>query len=428
MPVTIAETNPIRTGWRVTLAGTGINLGLGILYTWSVISGSIPASWHWSDADKALPYSIACLVFSLSMIPAGRLQDKIGPRTIATIGGILIGLGCIVASMAGSSLTGFVIGFGVLGGIGIGFGYASATPPAVKWFPPAKTGMIAGIVVAGFGLASVYAAPLATALLNSFSLEVNGVIEKGISSTMMVFGIVFLISVVILSQFLKNPPLGFKPVASFSSKTQKPVGASYDICWRDMIRAPLFWSLWVMYFCGAGVGLMIISTAKSLGAKALGEFAFWAVVVLAVGNAGGRILAGVLSDKIGRRPTLMGVYLLQALLIILLIFIKSNPFLLLPIIMLTGANYGANLSLYPAASKHCFGLKNFGMNYGILFTAWGFGGLIFSYANGKIQDAAKLAGGGINPSIANLSYYLAAGMLVFAAFLAFGSSRFEVRG
>lgn len=131
-------------GWIVTFAGTGINLALGVLYTWSVISKGVPAAWNWSETDKSLPYAIACLVFCLVMIPAGRMQDKIGPRIVATIGGVLVGAGLILASRTTSPL-GYILGFGVLAGAGIGFGYASATPPAVKWFPAAKTGLIAGL-------------------------------------------------------------------------------------------------------------------------------------------------------------------------------------------------------------------------------------------------------------------------------------------
>jgi nitrate/nitrite transporter NarK len=100
------------------------------------------------------------MTFALMMVPAGRLQDKVGPRWVATAGGILTGLGCILASYATSVLW-YVIGFGLLAGAGIGLGYASATPPAVKWFSARKTGLIAGLVVAGFGLASVYISPLA---------------------------------------------------------------------------------------------------------------------------------------------------------------------------------------------------------------------------------------------------------------------------
>ncbi len=118
-------------GWHVTFVGMGINPALGILYTWSVISKRIPDDWGWNEDDKSLPYMIACLIFSLIMVPAGRMQDKISPRLVATTGGILVGLGFIIASMT-TSLMVFVIGFGVLVGAGLGFGYASATPPAVK--------------------------------------------------------------------------------------------------------------------------------------------------------------------------------------------------------------------------------------------------------------------------------------------------------
>src|SRR5574340_54107 len=119
-------------GWTVTFAAMGINLALAVLYAWSVIKKAIPLEWGWSDADKALPYSIACIVFALVMVPAGRLQDRIGPRWVATAGGILTGIGCIIASYATTVLW-YVIGFGLLAGAGIGLGYAAATPPAVKW-------------------------------------------------------------------------------------------------------------------------------------------------------------------------------------------------------------------------------------------------------------------------------------------------------
>ncbi|MGZ5538607.1 MAG: MFS transporter, partial [Chthoniobacterales bacterium] len=165
-------------GWSVVLAGLGINLALGVLYSWSVISKKIPAAWDWSEADRSLPYSVACLVFSLVMVPAGRIQDRIGPRFVATAGGVLVGLGLIISSLTTAPI-GFVIGFGVLAGIGFGCGYASTTPPAVKWFPAARTGAIAGLVVSGFGLASVYTAPLSAWLIDN----------NGISKAMLWLGI-----------------------------------------------------------------------------------------------------------------------------------------------------------------------------------------------------------------------------------------------
>ena len=191
-------------GWTVTFAAIGINLALGILYSWSVISKAIPKEWNWSETDKSWPYAVACLMFSLMMVPAGRLQDKIGPRVVASIGGVLVGIGMILASTSTGLLI-FILGFGVLAGTGIGFGYASATPPAVKWFPKEKVGLIAGLVVSGFGLASVYIAPLTQHLTKPEVL--------GVSKTMMVLGIAFLIVVTLLSQLLKAPPLGYNPNA-----------------------------------------------------------------------------------------------------------------------------------------------------------------------------------------------------------------------
>jgi MFS family permease len=407
--VTVAS----RRGLVVAAAGVGINLALGILYAWSVLKGGIPPSWHWSDADKALPYSVACMVFAMAMIPAGALQDRIGPRWVATFGGVLTGLGCIVASLSGSSLAGFVLGFGVLVGVGMGFGYAAATPPAVKWFPPQKTGMVAGAVVAGFGLASVYIAPLATKLLDVFARPgAQGVLEKGISTTMLVFGVGFLVMVTALAQLLANPPAGFVPAAPVTGKPAAAVAP--DVTWRQMLRTPQFYVLWVMYFAGSAAGLTYISVAQGLGKKSLGEWAFLAVVVLAVGNAGGRILAGVISDRIGRPWTLFGAFVVQASALLGLYLAKGGaawPQLMI-ILLLIGGNYGANLALFPAFTKESFGLKNFGMNYGVLFSAWGAAGLVMPWLNGKISDRT---GSG------DLTFFIILGLLALGAMLTFVS-------
>ncbi len=390
-------------GWRVTFAGVGVNLALGVLYTWSVIAHGIPEEWGWSAADKALPYSVACFVFALAMIPAGRIQDRFGPRWVVTVGGVLMGGGLIFSSMVGSWLWGFVIGFGVITGMGIGFGYASATPPAVKWFPPAKTGMIAGLVVAGFGLASVYIAPLATSLLRNV----------GLADTLFYLGIGFMVVVVVLAQFIKNPPPGYVPEGVKPAKTGSPASkGSVDKNWKEMIKTSQFWLLWTMYAFGSATGLMLIGIATPLGKASLGEAAFWAVVLLSVGNAGGRILAGTLSDKLGRQWTMFGAYVLQAFMIITLIFVQNSAIMLLLIIMIAGANYGANLALFPSATKDYFGLKNFGLNYGVMFTAWGVGGLILPRINGMIIDATGNS---------RITFVVAAILMVLAALLTFVS-------
>ncbi|MDW8001540.1 MAG: OFA family MFS transporter [Deltaproteobacteria bacterium] len=382
-------------GWIVTLSGTVINLALGVLYSWSVFKGAIPESWGWTNAEKALPYAVACFVFSLSMIPAGRLQDRIGPRWVATMGGILIGLGFVVASLSGSSSTGFILGFGILGGMGIGFGYASATPAAVKWFPPEKTGLITGIVVSGFGLASVYIAPLASWLLQLYTLP----------QAMMIFGIAFFIVVLGVSQLLSDPPeRSSPPRVTYAGVHQN------ESSWREMLSTREFYVLWITYFIGAGTGLTFISFAQDLGKKSLGELAFLAVAVLAFGNAAGRIMAGFISDKMGRERTIFYFLLAQALTVFLLYLVKegTNWILLLLITLFLGANYGSNLSLFPSATKDYFGIRNFGMNYGILFTSWGFAGLILPWVGGKIKDVTGET---------DLTFFILIALLLFGASL-----------
>lgn len=402
-----------RQGWTVVLAATGINLALGILYAWSVLKGGIPDSWGWTNAQKALPYSVACMAFALAMIPAGRLQDRIGPRWVATLGGLFTGAGCILAGLGGSSLTSFVVGFGVLAGIGIGFGYASATPPAVKWFPPRKTGLIAGIVVAGFGLASVYIAPLATKLLGAFAtVAPGGVVEKGVSQTMLVFGAGFLVVVCLLAQFLRDPPP--RPAGPAGGAPGSKAALPPDVPWHRMLATGQFYVLWIMFFAGAAAGLTFISVAQQLGKSALGDLAFLAVVVLAVGNAGGRIFAGFISDRIGRQWTLFGAFLFQACVVMALLGAKTGAGwpVILALVFLVGGLYGANLSLFPSAAKDFFGLKGFGLNYGLLFSAWGVAGLIMPWVNGRITD---LTGSG------DLSHYIIGGMLALGAALTFVS-------
>ena len=388
-------------GWVVTLAALGINLALGILYTWSVISKAIPEAWNWSEAQKSWPYAIACLMFSIMMVPAGRLQDKISPRWVATIGGILVGLGMVLASL-GTSYEIYVLGFGVLAGAGIGFGYASATPPAVKWFPAAKTGMIAGIVVSGFGLASVYAAPLTNWLVRQ---------EGGVPGTMFILGIAFLIVVVLLAQLLRTPPRGYVPPGTVPA-TPGAAAKKEDFTPSEMLKTSQFYLLWFVYACGAGAGLMIIAKLAVIADTQAGvALGFVLVASLAVGNGAGRIIAGMLSDRLGRKPTLVGCLLFQAgLMIVLTLATTGSPLAAVPVMAvlsaLIGANYGANLALFPSVTKDFYGLKNFGVNYGLVFTSWGLGGFALSLVAGRLYDA-----------YGNFTYacYLAAVLLAAAA-------------
>ncbi len=366
-------------GWSVMMAGLGINLALGILYTWSVFKGAIAESittggeggFAWDMAKLNDPYAVACLVFAFSMILAGKCQDKLGPRLTAMAGGVLVGLGFIWISQT-TSYAAWVLGFGVLAGAGIGFGYSSATPPALKWFPAAKTGLIAGLVVSGFGLASVYIAPLAQYL-------VRGV---GLQQSMMIFGVSFLVVVSLLSLFLHNPPQGYVPAGAPGATANKAPVADKNVLPMQMLRSGSFWKLWVIYFIGAGAGLMVIGNVAEMAKTSMGEAAFAAVAIMAIGNAAGRVVAGIMSDKIGRSNTLLIMLVLQALLMAACIPVVGSQHSSAPLLVLLatfiGFNYGTNLSLFPSFSKDLWGLKNFGINYGLLFTSWGAGGFVMS--------------------------------------------------
>jgi len=361
-------------GWLVTFAGTGINLALGVLYAWSVVRAAIEVqvakgNWDWAETALNDPYAVAVLVFAFVMVPAGRMVDRFGPRWTSTLGGILVGVGFLVASMS-TELWVWILGFGVLAGAGIGMSYAAATPAAVKWFPARRTGLIAGLVVAGFGLASAYIAPLANFLQNTV----------GISQTMLYLGIAFLVLVVFLSQLLVIPPAGWTPPDAAAAAGAKAAAAEQqDYSWREMMGTGTFWLLWLVYAIGAGAGLMVISFAAGMAKTSLGELAWLAVTVLAVGNATGRVFAGILSDKIGRQASLMIFLLFQAALIFGLMFVSQESAAAVVLIAtFIGFNYGTNLTLFPSATKDFFGLKSFGLNYGIVFTAWGVGGGVLS--------------------------------------------------
>ncbi|HDI58973.1 MAG TPA: MFS transporter [Desulfobacteraceae bacterium] len=401
---------PIKNrGWQVTMAGLGINLALGILYTWSIFRLAIKeaidsgtGAFNWDVAALNDPYAVCCLMFAFTMILAGRIQDRLSPRLTAIIGGILTGAGLMLVS-ASSSLVIWILGFGVLTGAGLGFGYASATPPAIKWFPAARTGMIAGIVVAGFGLASVYIAPLANFLIGRF----------GIHQAMMIFGLAFLVVVCGLAMMLVNPPKGYVPQAKPVTAKRPAAKPVEDFSPPEMMRTGAFYKLWFMFFAGSGAGLIIIGSVAGMARQSMGELAWVVVALMAIGNASGRVAAGVLSDRIGRTQTLLLTMIFQACIILSLLFISGTQGLLIvAAATLIGFNYGTNLSLFPSATKDYYGLKNFGVNYGLVFSAWGAAGFILPRV---AQMIVAYTGS------SHAAYIMAASLLIVSAVMAVGT-------
>ncbi|HEY5512451.1 MAG TPA: OFA family MFS transporter [Geomonas sp.] len=397
-------------GWQVVIAGTGINLALGVLYAWSIFKGAIKASiekggpdaFNWSLSSINDPYALCCLCFAFSMIIAGKCQDKIGPARTALIGGILVGCGFTMMSFS-NSYAAWVVGFGVLAGSGFGFGYSAATPPALKWFSSKKTGLIAGIVVAGFGLAPVYIAPLASYLIGVF----------GIQKSMLILAGGFAVVVCGLSFFLVNPPKGFVPAEPAEKDDGDKAVAKksvYDANVGEMLRSPKFYMLWTTFFIGSGAGLMVIGSVAGLAKHSMGSMAFVAVAIMAVGNASGRVVAGVLSDKIGRRATLTIMLSFQAILMFAAIPVvgSGSAVLLVLLASFIGFNYGSNLTLFPSFAKDYWGFKNYGLNYGVLFSAWGVGGFVM----GRVSEMMNAQPGGLNKSFILAGTCLASGVIL----------------
>lgn len=367
----------LNKGWQVAFAGMGINLALGILYSWSIIAQFLREMMGWTATGSQLPYMVACGIFAVLMVPGGRLQDKLGPRLVLTASAIFAGLGLIGSSFF-LNVSGLIVFFGILFGAAIGLGYSSTTPPAVKWFGPQKRGLVTGLVVSGFGLASVYAAPLTRSLL----------LSVGISTTFLILGIVFLIVILLLAQLISNPPENYvpeeRPLHLPQKREQERIQEEFE--WYEMLKRPQFYLIWLMFCFGSLAGLMIIGQLSSIALEqaniALG---FVLVAVLAVFNAGGRILGGIMYDKIGQTSTLFIIFSLQAINFLCFGMYRSLILLLIGTIV-TGLCYGACLSVFPAMTASLFGVKNLGVNYGLVFVAWGVGGVFGGLIGGLVRD------------------------------------------
>ncbi len=351
---------------KILIAGFSINLCLGILYAWSVFNKSLVTLHGWNAADASQPYAVATITFSIALLVAGILQDRMGPRNILILGTSLTGLGMIASSFASTPMQ-LSITFGVIAGAGIGFGYACLAPAAMKWFHSSKKGLVNGLIAAGFGLAAVYLAPLTSALINHY----------GIDSSFLILGIGVLVISVPLAATITNPPEGYVPEApakvADKVATAKP---AVDINWKTMLKTPQFYSLWIMYAFASATGLMIIANITTIAAKQANiAEAVYLASLLAIFNSGGRIGAGLLSDKIGGIRTLLLAFALQG---INMVFFASytNEMMLIVGTAAAAIGYGTLLAVFPSLTAEFYGLKNYGTNYGVLYTAWGIGGAI----------------------------------------------------
>ncbi|EAS64223.1 OFA family MFS transporter [Photobacterium angustum] len=350
---------------QILIAGFCINLCIGILFTWSVFKKALVVDLGWTNSEASLPYTVAIITFSITLLLAGILQDKFGPKRVLIAGTICSGLG-LIASGYITNPTQLIFTFGILAGGGIGFGYACLSPAAMKWFHPSKRGLVNGLIAAGFGLAGVYLAPLITSLIGSY----------GISNSFIILGIALLCIATPLAFTITNPPSHYVPIASSKQTDKKVAVPQKEMCWTAMLKTTQFYSIWVMYLCASSTGLMIIGNITSIASAQAGMTdAAHLVVILALFNTSGRVFAGMLCDKIGGLKTLSLSFMLSIANMMLFPHYTSHIGLIIGMAT-AGLCYGTLPAVFPSLTAGFYGLKNYGTNYGVVYTAWGVSGFI----------------------------------------------------
>jgi len=386
--------------WLVVVGALVIQVSLGAVYIWSVFQTPLKALFpNWTEAQVTLPAQVVLAAFALAVIFGGRIQDKLGPRIVATAGGLILGAGLILARFtdsfpAGTALIWLIMTFSVLGGIGIGAGYVCPIATCVKWFPD-KRGLITGLAVAGFGAGAFFFAPLAKGLITGGKYQILGASlfglpKLGVFNTFMALGIIFLVAIVLGAQMLRNPPAGYKPAGWNPPQPAAGLAPKVDFTPGEMLKTGRFWLLWITYFAGCTAGLQVIMKASpvwqsfAIGPMVppisaadfgrIGAAGAMAVSILAIFNSLGRIMWGKISDNMGRKATLVVMFLLCGATMLLLNLLRGYPLYLVGICVV-GLCFGGFLALYPAVTADFYGTKHYGVNYGWMFSAYGAGGI-----------------------------------------------------
>ncbi len=391
--------------WWVVVGALIIQISLGAVYIWSVFQTPLLEEFpSWTETQVTLPAQIVLAAFAVAVIFGGRIQDKLGPRLVATGGGLILGAGLILARFAGefeptTALIWLILTYAVMGGIGIGAAYVCPIATCVKWFPD-KRGLVTGLAVAGFGAGAFFFAPLAQSLVcddpyQLFNLSLFYMPNVGVFNTFFILGIIFLICVTGGAQLLRNPPEGYSPEGWIPPQTGTQAETNQaDYTPTEMLKTPAFWLLWLTYFAGCAAGLQVImkispiwqsfmletmsSPVSADAFHSISAAGAVAISVLAIFNSAGRIFWGKISDSLDRRTTLAIMFVLCGVAMLALDWMRAYP-LYLTAISIVGLCFGGYLALYPAVTADFFGTKNIGANYGWMFTAYGVGGLVGPY-------------------------------------------------
>ncbi len=389
--------------WLVVVGGILIQLCLGAIYAWSAFTKKLTTEpFNFTKTQTQEIFSVGLLTFAIVMaLVAGKWQKRVGPRKVALVGGLVLGLGYILAGFVGSSFWGILAGIGLLGGAGIGLAYVCPIAALAKWFPD-KKGLIMGLAVAGFGFGALIWVKLTQGFkfgeydLTPGWLGLYGM-GWGVDKVFILYGVLFAVAVSLGSVVLINPPQGWLPKGWIPPTSGKGSEGSRDVTPRHMAKTPQFWVLFGNFTFGAGAGLMIIGIIAQFGTEALGKVGVGleqAIVITgtamglfyALLNGLGRIIWGAASDHLGRRNSIVIMNLIQGLMMIAFYFMGGKEWGLYIGAAVIGFNFGGNFALFPAATADLFGDKNVGENYPWVFMAYGLGGVLGPILGGIMGD------------------------------------------
>jgi OFA family oxalate/formate antiporter-like MFS transporter len=360
--------------WGIAAAGFLMQMALGAVYAWSVFRTPLSKQFHWSISDVTLTFTICIFTLGVSAFFGGLWLNKSGPRVVALTGGFLYGLGVFLASFSTDKLWWLYLSYGLIGGIGLGFGYIVPVAVLVKWFPD-RRGLITGIAVGGFGAGALVTAPLATQLIQSV----------GVLKTFAYLGIAYLLVTMATGYFMQVPPAGWLPAGWTPSSKQSKQRATQDYTLAGALGTWQWWALWALLFLNVSAGISLISQESPIFqevAKVSAIVAASMVGIVSIGNAVGRIFWAWISDAITRRWTFTVMFLVQVGLFWALPSLSSAA-ILTAVSFLILMCYGGGFGTMPAFAADYFGSKNVGPIYGLMLTAWGcasaFGPLLMAH-------------------------------------------------
>lgn len=356
--------------WKIPFAGFLLALMGGISYAWGVFVVPMMDRFNWTKAQATLPFTLFMIVFSLVMVPGGKLQDTFGPKKVSAAGAILFLIAYSLASLIGyfQNVWWLVFSYSFLGGIACGLTYACVAPPARKWFPD-KPGTAVSLSVMGFGLAALVFAPLKA----SYLIPVLGIEKTFIFIAILTFAVCLF-----SASLLKNPPDGWKPLGWEPENASKTIKIRQESTPEKLFTEQLFWLMWSIFALFIAGGFIALGLIPSYGQRIVGLSAVEASLAISFFsalNGFGRPLAGFLADRYGILWVLICTFLLQAGVFFSFPILATTMSMLYIFSALFGWGYAVVLALFPSLTSICFGVKNLGVNYGLVFTAFGIGAL-----------------------------------------------------